>query len=93
MSVDEKIGQLFVVSFYGDQANETNSAQVRSNRTALGVDNIAQAIARYHLGGVIYFNWAGNMVSVGQVAQLSNAIQTAGAAQPTGVPLLIGTYQ
>ncbi|HEY5488585.1 MAG TPA: glycoside hydrolase family 3 N-terminal domain-containing protein, partial [Candidatus Limnocylindrales bacterium] len=51
------------------------------------------AIARYHLGGVIYFDWAGNMVSVGQVAQLSNAIQAAGAAQPFGVPLLISTDQ
>lgn len=93
MSTDEKIGQLLMVSFYGDQASETNAAQVSSNRALIGADNIAQAIAKYHLGGVIYFNWAGNLVSPAQVATLSNDIQAAGAADASSIPLLISTDQ
>ena len=93
MSTDEKIGQLFMVSFYGDVANETNAAQVKSNRPLIGADNIAQAIATYHLGGVIYFTWAGNLVSASQIATLSNAIQAAGAAQTASIPLFVSTDQ
>ena len=98
MTVDEKIGQLFMVSFYGDVANETNAAQVTSNRLLIGADNIAQAIARYHLGGVIYFNFvhnlpSSNLVSATQIATLSNSIQQVGGAQSPPIPLFISTDQ
>ena len=93
MTTDEKIGQLFMVSFYGDQANETSPSQVQANQASLGVANIAAAISTYHLGGVIYFGWAGNMVSARQVATLSNSIQAAAAAEPDSIPLLISTDQ
>jgi beta-N-acetylhexosaminidase len=93
MTVDQKIGQLFMVAFYGDVAAETDPTQVASNRSLIGTDNVADAIARYHLGGVIYFTWAGNMVTPAQIATLSNSIQAAAAAQAPGVPLLIATDQ
>jgi len=82
-----------MVSFYGDVANETDTAQVRLNRQGIGADNIAQAIAKYHLGGVIYFTWAGNLASASQIAALSNSIQQAGAAQSPSLPLLVATDQ
>ncbi|HEY5519095.1 MAG TPA: prolipoprotein diacylglyceryl transferase family protein [Candidatus Limnocylindrales bacterium] len=93
MTTDEKIGQLFMVSFQGDQANETDPTQVQANEASLGVANVAAAIATYHLGGVIYFDLAGNMVSPRQVATLSNSIQALAAAQPDAIPLLISTDQ
>jgi len=93
MSTDEKIGQLFMVSFYGDVANETNANQVKSNQQLIGAANIAQAIAQYHLGGVIYFNWAGNLNNATQIAKLSNQIQAIGAAQTPSIPLFISTDQ
>ena len=93
MTTDEKIGQLFMVSFYGGQANVTDPTQLQANETSLGVPNIADAISTYHLGGVIYFDWAGNMVSPRQVATLSNSIQADAAAQPDAIPLLISTDQ
>ena len=93
MSVDQKIGQLFMVSFQGDTADETDPTQVAANRTLLGTDNVATAIAKYHLGGVIYFSITGNLVSAAQIATLSNAIQAAGAAQTPAIPLFISTDQ
>ncbi len=98
MSVDEKIGQLFMVSFYGDVANETNPTQVNSNLPLIGADNIAQAITEYHLGGVIYFEFvhnlpSSNVVSATQIATLSNSIEQVGAAQNPPIPLFISTDQ
>ncbi|HEY7024304.1 MAG TPA: glycoside hydrolase family 3 N-terminal domain-containing protein [Candidatus Limnocylindrales bacterium] len=93
MTTDEKIGQLFVVSFYGDAAGETNPAQASSNRPLLGSNDIADAIARYHLGGVIYFDNLGNVVSPAQLAKLSNSIQAMGATQSPSVPLFVSTDQ
>jgi beta-N-acetylhexosaminidase len=93
MSTQEKVGQLFMVSFYGDEAADTDAAPVRKNRSRHGVDNAADLVARYHVGGVIYFGWAGNLVSTKQVARLSNGIQDAAAATTHGIPLLISTDQ
>lgn len=93
MTTDQKIGQLFMVSFYGDVAEDTSTAQVQSNQKLIGAHNIAQAIAKYHLGGVIYFTWAGNLQSATQIATLSNSIQAAGTAQTPAVPLFISTDQ
>ncbi len=93
MTTDEKIGQLFMVSFYGATADATDAEQVASNKQILGADNIADAIARYHLGGVIYFDLTGNFVSPEQTAALSNAIQADAAGGAHSVPLLIATDQ
>lgn len=93
MTLEEKVGQLFVSRIYGDEANETNASQVRRNRAEVGVANAAELIARYRVGGVIYFRWAGNLESVRRTAQLSNGIQSEAMKRPRGVPLLISTDQ
>ena len=56
MTLKQKVGQLFVPYVTGGTA-DTVSAE---NRTRFGVDTPAQAVAKFHLGGVIYFAWSGN---------------------------------
>ncbi|SCF34286.1 beta-N-acetylhexosaminidase [Micromonospora viridifaciens] len=93
MTLEEKVGQLFTTRVYGETADTTDPASVQMNRSFLGVDNAAQAVARYHLGGFVYFAYAGNTNSPQQVAGLSNGIQQVAVAQPSGVPLLLSTDQ
>ncbi|WP_078900741.1 glycoside hydrolase family 3 protein [Streptomyces sp. SBT349] len=93
MTLEEKVGQLFVTYAYGATADTTSPQDVERNREWLGVDNGAQAIERYHLGGVIYFTWSDNLADPAQVAGLSNGLQRAALDQDPGVPLLITTDQ
>src|SRR3712207_6232855 len=39
MTLEEKVGQLFVTYAYGETADTTNAADVAANRSAYGVDN------------------------------------------------------
>lgn len=93
MSREEKVGQLFVMRVYGHSATAPDPADVESNRKEIGVANAAELIAKYHVGGIIYFSWAHNTRDPHQIADLSNGIQKAGAAQRVPVPLLISTDQ
>jgi beta-N-acetylhexosaminidase len=93
MTLPEKVGQLFVTRVYGARADTHDASAVAANRRALGVDNAAQLVDRYHVGGVIYFEWAGNLRNPEQVAQLSNGIQRAALGTDSRVPLLISTDQ
>jgi beta-N-acetylhexosaminidase len=93
MSLEEKVGQLFVTYVYGETADTTRPQDVASNRALLGVDNGKQAVERYHLGGVIYFGWSANIDTPAQVAGLSNGLQRAALGQSPEVPLLISTDQ
>ncbi|WNM39060.1 glycoside hydrolase family 3 N-terminal domain-containing protein [Micromonospora halotolerans] len=93
MTLEEKVGQLFATRVYGETADTTDPAMVSINRSFLGVDNAAQAVARYHLGGIIYFAYAGNTRSPQQVAELSNGIQRAAGDEHLGVPVLVSTDQ
>ncbi|MGP3949512.1 glycoside hydrolase family 3 protein [Streptomyces sp. 7N604] len=93
MSLEEKVGQLFVMRVYGHSATDPDPADVEVNRKEMGVSNAAELIAKYHVGGIIYFSWAHNTRNPHQIAALSNGIQKAGLAQPTPVPLLISTDQ
>ncbi|MGI8418506.1 MAG: glycoside hydrolase family 3 protein, partial [Nakamurella sp.] len=77
MSTDEKIGQLFVTYAYGDTATTTDPAYTGQNQQLYGVDNGAQLVDTYHLGGVIYFTWANGLTDPTKTAQLSNGLQTA----------------
>ncbi|MGE6735387.1 glycoside hydrolase family 3 protein, partial [Streptomyces sp. NPDC059900] len=60
MSLEEKVGQLFVMHVYGHSATEPDQADIDSNLEELGVRTAAEAVAKYHLGGIIYFGWAHN---------------------------------
>ncbi|TDC46207.1 glycoside hydrolase family 3 protein [Jiangella ureilytica] len=92
MTLEEKVGQLFVVQVYGADANTVTPAMAASNRAAYGVDTPAEVVEKYHLGGVIYFAWSGNVNNPEQIARLSNGLQQTATADG-GPPLIISTDQ
>ncbi|WP_198667438.1 glycoside hydrolase family 3 protein, partial [Glycomyces dulcitolivorans] len=92
MSLEEKVGQLFTTYAYGQTADTTAAADVASNRTAHGVDNAAELVETYHLGGIIYFAWSNNVANPDQITALSNGLQDAALAD-CGTPLFIATDQ
>ncbi|KEF19156.1 beta-N-acetylhexosaminidase [Streptomyces rimosus] len=93
MSLEEKVGQLFVMRVYGHSATDPEPADAEANRKEMGVSNAAELVAKYHLGGIIYFGWAHNTREPHQIADLSNGIQRAANAQRVPVPLLISPDQ
>jgi beta-N-acetylhexosaminidase len=94
MSLPEKVGQLFVSAVYGSSATTTAPADVAANQAQYGADapNGAAVLAKFHLGGVIYFGGTRNLVSPQQIAALSNGLQQAATATG-GVPVQISTDQ
>jgi beta-N-acetylhexosaminidase len=88
MSLPEKIGQMFVSYVYGQSATTPSTA----NESLYGVATGAEVVAKYHLGGVIYFTWSDNLANPPQIAELSNGLQRAATAD-TGIPLQISTDQ
>ncbi|MGW4239201.1 glycoside hydrolase family 3 protein [Streptomyces sp. NPDC004749] len=93
MSLQEKVGQVFVMRVYGHSATAPDQADIDANLAEIGVRTAAELVEKYHVGGIIYFAWAHNTRDPHQIAGLSNGIQKAGLAQPTPVPLLIATDQ
>lgn len=102
MTLAEEVGQLFEVNGYGSSARDRDPRMVKLNRRYYGVSNIAQLIRKYHVGGIIYFDWANNFgskassggpVNPAQVVRLSNGVQRVALSQPTGVPMVISTDQ
>ncbi|HEY3688463.1 MAG TPA: glycoside hydrolase family 3 protein [Streptosporangiaceae bacterium] len=93
MSLPDKIGQMIVTYAYGDTATTTDPAYTAQNQKLYGVDNGAQLVAKYHLGGVIYFAWTDSVKDPQQTARLSNGLQHASIDRTGGVPLLISIDQ
>ena len=66
MSVDQRVGQLFLVTFPGHDTGPNS--------------DIARLIRDYHIGGVVLTTWNGNIRNEGDVAaqtlQLNNDLQT-----------------
>lgn len=93
MSLPDKIGQMFVTYAYGDTATTTDPAYTAENQKLYGVDNGAQLVQKYRLGGIIYFAWTGSVKDPEQTARLSNGLQHASIDRPGGVPLLISIDQ
>ncbi|MEU6713092.1 beta-N-acetylhexosaminidase [Nonomuraea sp. NPDC046802] len=83
MSLEEKVGQLFMPVLYGASAHTTSG----ENQARYGAQTPAKVIAKYHLGGVILFPH--NVKSTGQVVGLTNGMQRAAGK----VPMLIATDQ
>lgn len=78
MSPEQRVGQLFIVSFPGDDASPTS--------------DIARLINEYHIGGVQlraanrnFDNARAEPPVTVQIAQLTNALQTLALANPTSV--------
>ncbi len=93
MTLPEKVGQLFVMRVYGHSATAPDQADIDANLKEIGVRTAAELIARYRVGGIIYFTWAHNTRDPHQIADLSNGIQKASLTQPRGLPVLISTDQ
>ncbi|MFJ4551467.1 glycoside hydrolase family 3 protein [Streptomyces sp. NPDC088817] len=93
MTLEEKVGQLFVMRVYGHSATDPTQADIDANLKEIGVRTAAELIAKYRVGGIIYFAWANNTQNPHQIAGLSNGIQEASLAQPRGLPLLVATDQ
>lgn len=93
MSLEEKVGQLFVMRVYGHSATAPDQADIDANLKEIGVRTAAELIDTYKLGGIIYFAWAHNVRDPQQIADLSNGIQEIGRRQPSKIPLLVSTDQ
>jgi beta-N-acetylhexosaminidase len=93
MSVAEKVGQLFMTSFYGAVPADPSSTATSANAALAGVSTAAEMIDRYHLGGVIYMSSTGNLENRRQIAALSNGLQRRATRSRRGVPLLVATDQ
>ncbi|MDQ3771477.1 MAG: glycoside hydrolase family 3 protein [Actinomycetota bacterium] len=93
MTLEEKVGQMFMTYAYGQSADDPDPAMVASNQQTYGVDNFEQLIDEYHLGGIIYFAWSNNVNNPTQIAGLSNGIQDSALSQRSAIPLLVSTDQ
>ncbi|HEX5427287.1 MAG TPA: glycoside hydrolase family 3 N-terminal domain-containing protein, partial [Pedococcus sp.] len=91
MTLEEKVGQLFVQYAYGSSA-DTKDAR---NLPLYGVQTPAEVVQKYHLGGVIYFNWTDSANDPHQIAKLSKGLQQAALSEDSKVkiPLTIATDQ
>lgn len=77
LTLEEKVGQLLMVHFNGETAN----------------DNARAMINDLHVGGIIYYNWANGLTSPSQVLTLSRELQKLAKHTRTQIPLLIATDQ
>ncbi|WGD42840.1 glycoside hydrolase family 3 protein [Streptomyces cathayae] len=93
MTLEEKVGQLFVMRVYGHSATDPDQADIDANLEEIGVRTAAELLERYRVGGIIYFAWAHNTRDPHQIAGLSNGIQKASLGLPRGLPVLISTDQ
>ncbi|HVK23107.1 MAG TPA: glycoside hydrolase family 3 N-terminal domain-containing protein [Actinokineospora sp.] len=91
MTLEQKVGQLFVVSVWGKSADGVHSM----NRATYGVDTPAQVVQRYQVGGVIYFNNSGtdNIDDPTQLASFSNGLQRAALDSGPRLPLVVAIDQ
>src|SRR5215207_9684662 len=96
MTLKEKVGQLFVVEVFGQDANAVTPTAAARNQALYGVSTPAQVIEKYKPGGVIYFDarrGPDNVQNPRQIATLSNGLQAAATSQRLPIPLLISTDQ
>ncbi|WP_086565003.1 glycoside hydrolase family 3 protein [Streptomyces africanus] len=93
MTLEEKVGQLFVMRVYGHSATAPDQADIDANLKEIGVRTAAELVAKYRVGGIIYFAWAHNTREPHQIAALSDGIQRASLGLPRGLPVLVSTDQ
>ncbi|WP_199431589.1 glycoside hydrolase family 3 protein [Qaidamihabitans albus] len=91
LTLEQKVGQLFVADVWGKSATEVHPG----NREKYGVGTAAEVVKRYQVGGVIYFNHGGtdNVDGPAQVAGLSNGLQRAALGSGARLPLIISIDQ
>ncbi|MEO6018821.1 MAG: glycoside hydrolase family 3 protein [Knoellia sp.] len=86
MTLEEKVGQLFVQNVYGSDATTPDAR----NLPLYGVERPAEVVQKYHLGGVIYFAWTDSVNNPPQIAGLSNGLQRAALSQNSKVHVPLG---
>lgn len=86
MTLEQKVGQLFVTYLHGQSPDEAHPGNVRD----FGVATPAEVVAKFQPGGVVYFNNSSydNIDTPRQIAALSNGLQEA-----SRIPLAIATDQ
>jgi len=89
MTLEDKIGQMFVLFAYGPDANLPDAR----NTALYGVATPAEVVAKYKPGGWIYFNARDNVTSPTQLATYSNQLQSAALKTGLHLPLTIATDQ
>ena len=77
LTLEEKIGQLLMVHFRGEVANEEAKILIQDVK----------------VGGIIYYIWANGLDSPEQVRDLSNGLQSLAMQNSPPIPLLIATDQ
>src|SRR5699024_6206572 len=95
MTIEEKIGQLFIVHVYGKTPTDPDYEEVNLDNNR-GGKNFKEVIENYHVGGIIYFNWSDNIgvpLDAQQVNRLSNGLQEIAEGERSGIPLFISTDQ
>lgn len=92
MSLEEKIGQLFIQHIYGSDAETPD----KRNLPLYGVESPAEVVRKYHLGGVCYFSWTDSVDDPDQITALSNGLQRAALkrrGRSPKIPLTISVDQ
>jgi beta-N-acetylhexosaminidase len=94
MTLEQKVGQLFIQNVYGSDATTPDDRNV----PLYGVATPAEVVQKYHLGGVIYFAWTDSVKNPDQITALSNGLQKASLEQDAeaprvGVPLQVAIDQ
>lgn len=77
MSIEEKVGQLLMVHFHGEDVN----------------DEAKMLIHQAHVGAFIYFNWSNGLHSPKQVQKLSRNLQKQARQTEHQIPLIIAVDQ
>lgn len=77
LTLEEKVGQILMVHFVGEKVN----------------DAAKELIHDLKIGGIIYYNWANQLTSPQQVADLSQGLQDLTKTNQHQIPLLIGVDQ
>lgn len=95
MTLEEKVGQLFMVHVYGRTPTDPEYEEINIEEKR-GGKNFKEVIEKYHIGGIIYFNWTDNIgtpLDAKQVNALSNGLQKIAMKQRMKIPLFISTDQ
>ncbi|MFI1829913.1 glycoside hydrolase family 3 protein [Streptomyces sp. NPDC020412] len=93
MSLEQKVGQLFVHWVSGNDAHNPAPRDAEENLKRTGVRTPAEIVKKFHLGGVIYFGWSNNVSNPRQLGGMTNDLQTATLSQSGSVPLLLSIDQ
>ncbi|MGC7102139.1 glycoside hydrolase family 3 protein [Amycolatopsis lurida] len=91
LTLEQKIGQLFVVTVYGKSANDAHPM----NQQMYGVATPAEVVREHQVGGVIYFNNddADNVDDPAQLARFFNGLQRAALSSGAHLPLITSIDQ